>query len=307
MENNESLTPKILHSDALEAINRAEIDIQINTAKQFPRDLNKVLNKISTLATMDTETAEECHYALRRGYGSDSKVIEGLSVRFAEIVANCWGNIRVQTNIIANDGKTVTARGVCHDLENNVAVSVEVKRRITDKNGKTFTEDMQVVTGNAASSIAFRNAVFKVIPKAITKKIVQDIKDVAIGKALDVDTAKQNALTNFAKIGVTEKMICEFLEIKNISEIDKEMIYTLKGAWNAIKNNETTVKDLFVKKGVEKTDLDLAKEQIIAGLELYQGTDKKIIQAECVKANSEGSFNMEFAQMISKKINIDLV
>jgi hypothetical protein len=244
---------KIYTAEAIEAISRAEIDVQVSTAKKYPRELAKVLNQIETLATNDTETAEDCFYALSRGKGDDKKIIEGLSVRFAEIIASAWGNIRVATRIIGNDGKMITAQGVCHDLESNVATSVEVHRRITDKTGRTYTDDMVVVTGNAASAIAYRNAVLKVIPKAITKRIVEKVREVALGKAIDLETSRANCLANFKKIQVTEEMIFEFLEINTISEIDKENLLTLKGLWNAIKEGSTTVKETFIKKGVENS------------------------------------------------------
>ncbi len=263
---------QILTTESIEAINRSEIDIQIATAKKFPRIMSQVLNEIETLATTDTETSEDCFYALKRGKGDDAKIIEGLSVRFAEIMASCWGNIRVATRIIGNDGKMITAQGVCMDLEKNVATSVEVHRRITNKSGQTFTDDMVVVTGNAASSIAYRNAVLKVIPKAITKKIVEKVKDVAMGKALDLETSKSNAMANFKKIGVTEPQILDFLEIKSLIEIDKEKLFTLKGLWNAIKNGDTTVAETFHKQNqnenlkaktdkIYETDLDAKKTE----------------------------------------------
>lgn len=232
--------------DMLQAINRAEIDIQIATAKQYPRDINATLNKIATYAMMDKETAEDCFYVLhRKGVNGQNSVIEGLSVRMAEIIAGAWGNLRVQTRIIGNDGKMITAQAVCHDLETNFAVSKEVKRRITDKQGRTFSEDMQVVTGNAASSIAFRNAVLAVIPKAVTKKIVADVKQVALGQAIDLDTSRQNCLANYAKAGVTAEMICNYLSITTVEEIDKEKLFTLRATWNAIKEGTTTVKETF--------------------------------------------------------------
>ena len=37
---------EIKQAEVLQAINRAEVDIQISTAKQYPRDLTVVLNKI---------------------------------------------------------------------------------------------------------------------------------------------------------------------------------------------------------------------------------------------------------------------
>ncbi|MCX6222442.1 MAG: hypothetical protein NTZ69_15835 [Bacteroidia bacterium] len=250
----------ISNAETLQALNRAEIDIQIATAKQYPREINKVLNTIETYATMDVETAEDCFYALRRGSGDDRSVIEGVSVRLAEIFAGAWGNIRVQTRIIGNDGRTITAQGVCHDLETNYAASVEVKRRITNKSGITFSEDMQVVTGNAASAIAFRNAVLKVIPKAVTKKIINNIKQVALGQSIDLETSRQRAVDHFKKIGVTEQQLLEYLEIKSISDIDKEKVFELRSLSNAIKEGTTTVTETFKVK-VQETPSDTKKDK----------------------------------------------
>lgn len=244
---------EVKQAEMLQAINRSEVDMQIATAKQYPRDLPTVLNKIETYATMDTETAEDCFYALRRqGSDGEAQAIEGLSVRMAEIIASAWGNLRVQTRIIGNDGRFITAQGVCHDLETNVAVSKEVKRRITTKAGRTFSDDMQVVTGNAAASIAFRNAVLAVVPKAVTKKVIASVKQVAMGKAIDLETSRQNAIANYAKAGVTEQMLFEYLGITKKEQIDKEMVFELKALWNAIKEGTTSVQETFVKPQQDK-------------------------------------------------------
>lgn len=242
---------EVKQAEMLQAINRAEVDIQIATAKQYPRDINASLNKIATYAMMDKETAEDCFYVLRRqDANGNSSVIEGLSVRMAEIIAGAWGNLRVQTRIIGNDGRMITAQAICHDLETNFAVSKEVKRRITTKSGKTYSEDMQVVTGNAAASIAFRNAVLAVIPKAITKRVINEVKQVALGQAIDVETARKNCLANFAKAGVNESMICQYLGIKSIAEIDKERLFELRATWNAIREGTTTVQETFIQPAI---------------------------------------------------------
>lgn len=252
---------EIKQAEMLTAINRSEIDMQVSTAKQYPRHLPDVLNKIATYATMDVDTATDCFYVLRRGGATGSSTIEGLSVRMAEIIAGAWGNLRVQTRIIGNDGKTVTAQGICHDLETNVAVSVEVKRRITDKYGKTYSEDMQVVTGNAASAIAFRNAVLKVVPKAVTKKVIEDVKQVALGQTLDLETQRQRMIDYFAKLGVDEKLLLEYLEKSKREEIDKEAVYQLRATANAIKEGTTTVQESFFKPIEEKRQAEEAKKK----------------------------------------------
>lgn len=243
---------KVNQVDMLQAINRAEADILIATAKQYPRDLTAVLNKIATYATMDKETAEDCFYVLRRkdASGQDT-VIEGLSVRMAEIIAGAWGNLRVQTRIVGNDGRMITAQAICHDLETNVAVSKEVKRSIMTKKGYTYSQDMQVVTGNAAASIAFRNAVLTVIPKAVTKRIINEVKQVALGQSIDLETSRQNIIGYFGKLGVSQQQLFDYLGISKVEEIDKQRVFELRATANAIKEGTTTVQETFVRPAAE--------------------------------------------------------
>lgn len=239
---------QVNNADSLAAITRSEIDVQIATAKQYPRNLSHVLNTIETLATMDEEVAGSCFYALRR----QGKLIEGASVRMAEIIASSWGNLRVQARIIGNDGKVITAQGVCHDLESNYATSVEVKRRITDKQGHTFSDDMQVVTGNAACAIAMRNALFKVVPAALIKKVIDKAKKVSLGESMTLETSRAKMLDYFKTIGVEEKQILDYLSIEKIDEIDIDMVVELRGLATAIKEGTTSIKEAFAPKVDEK-------------------------------------------------------
>ena len=169
MSNENNATIEIITPSALEAIERVQTDVQITTAKRYPRVLSVVKKSMLEFATLDEETAASCFYTILR----EDKTIQGPSARMAEIALSCFQNIKAGARIIANDGKTITAQGVCHDLQNNVCVSVEVRRRITYKSGRTYSDDMQVVTGNAACSIALRNATLKVVPAALVKPIYE--------------------------------------------------------------------------------------------------------------------------------------
>lgn len=239
-------------ADMLEALNRSEVDMQISTAKTYPRNVKKALAQMEELATMDVDTAVDCFYALHRGKGDDAKVIEGLSVRMAEIVAACWGNLRVQARIIGNDGKTITAQAVCHDLESNYAISTEVKRRITDKNGRTYTEDMQVVTGQAACAIAYRNAVLKVVPKSVTKAFMGRVRQMALGNVNELETRRQNMVAYYAKMKVTPEMLCDYVGAKSVADMTMEDVLTLLATANAIKEGTTTAEESFIKPAKEK-------------------------------------------------------
>lgn len=274
IENAECEVIQVQNSEMLAAINKSEIDTQITTAKQYPRNLARVLNNIETLATMDVETAASCFYVLRR----QGKVIDGPSVRMAEIIASSWGNLRVQARIIGNDGKFITAQGVCHDLESNYAASVDVKRRITDKYGKTYSDDMQVVTGNAACAIAMRNAVMKVVPSALIKKVLTKAKQVSLGQSMTLENSRQNMMQYYAKIGVDEKHILDYLSVSKVDEIDTDMVVELRGLANAIKEGTTTIKETFFPK--KTTPVEETKEEVDPSKDLFCGekegkTEKK--------------------------------
>lgn len=243
-------------NNSLYLLSKAEIDTQIATAKAFPRSVTQFQQKALSMATINEDIAASCTYALPRG----GKSIEGPSVRLAEIVVAAYTNIRAGSMVISNDGKTITARGTCHDLENNVAAQVEVKRRITDRNGKTFNEDMQTLAGNAACAVAYRNAVYKVIPTALINGVWEETKRVARGTAATLATRREKAVEYFKSLGVTEKQLCDVLEVEKIGDIDLDKLEVLTGMKSSIKNGETTVKSLFEKAELSIEDLEMLFE-----------------------------------------------
>ena len=248
---------QVKSADMLEAINRSEIDMQIATARRFPRDVELAKKRIVSLACQDKNIADNCFYHLERtekkqdehGQWRDTKtVIEGLSVRMAEIIATSWGNLRCAARIIGNDGKQITAQGVCHDLETNVAISVENNRSITNKQGKTYSQDMQIVTGNAACAIAFRNAVLKVVPKVVIGNIIQQIETKAREEIQQRGVPEQwrDCVAAFQKMGVKESELLDWLgEGRTRADIVADDIMRLGGVYTAINEGTTTVAECF--------------------------------------------------------------
>ena len=249
MSNEENTTEEsleVLTASALEIQTKAEIDVSIATAKQYPRSLQAFKQMALDMATLDEDTAEECMYALRRKKkGGGVAVIEGPSVRLAEIIASAWGNLRSGARIIADDGHTVTAQGVCHDLERNVSATLEVKRRVVDRNGRRYSPDMVTVTMNAANAIAFRNAVFKVIPKAYTNQVYQAAKHVAIGDEQSLSQRKDRMLDKFSKLGISPEEVCESVDVKGLDDIGVDELSTLFGFFTAIKGGDATIDEIF--------------------------------------------------------------
>lgn len=280
MSEQQEPTTQIITDNSLAIITKAEIDVQISTAKAYPRSLTMFMQKALSMATLNEDIAASCSYALPRG----NKPIEGASVRLAEIVCASYGNIRAGARVIANDGKTVTAQGICHDLETNNSVTVEVKRKITDRTGKIFTEDMQVVTGNAACAIAYRNAVFKVVPSALVQDVYDKAKEVAKGTAETLVKRRDKALEYFRSLKVTDAQICEVLAIKKVEDIDLDKLAVLTGMRAALKNGEATVQSLFEQSKEEITPDDL---QLLLDIKRNTLTPAEIQDAERIITNKE--------------------
>jgi hypothetical protein len=211
---------------AVEAITRGEVDMQVSTAKRYPRNLEKSKNAAIAMATVDQETAGECMYALPRA----GKKIEGGSVRLAEIVFSTYGNIRAQARIIDDpaDKRHVTAMASAWDLESNAAASIEKKRRCTDKKGTRYGDDMIINTQNANASIAFRDAVFKVIPRALT-----------------IGERRTKLVKYFAKMGIFEERLLANLGYKQTDQIDLEDIEKLLGTANLIRDGHISPDEAF--------------------------------------------------------------
>ena len=53
---------EVIAPSALESIERANVDIQISTARKYPRKLGIVKQRMLNLATLDEETAASCFY-----------------------------------------------------------------------------------------------------------------------------------------------------------------------------------------------------------------------------------------------------
>ena len=232
----------IEEGQGLSIVSRAEIDMQIATAHAYPRSITRFINDSMTMLLSNKETAMECFYTLPRA----GKSIQGPSVRLAEIVASCYGNLRVKARVTEEGRQFVTAEGLCHDLQNNLAISFEVKRRITDKAGRRYNEDMIGTTGNAASSIALRNSVFRVVPKMLWLPLYNKARDLAKGDEKTLDVRVDGMLAGFEKLKISRKQIFEFLGVEGAKDISLDQLVELVGIGNGIKNGEINPDTLFV-------------------------------------------------------------
>lgn len=246
---------------SLDRAERANIDIQVSTAKQYPRSISRCANNAVAIATMDKDTAQSCGYALPRG----GKPITGPSVHLAKIIAQQYGNLRAEAKVVEITDKQVVSRGTAWDLENNYAVSFEVRRSIIGRNGNRFSDDMITVTGNAANSIAYRNAIFGIVPKSITDKAYKAAQHLITGDLSDEEKLikrRDGAIKHFINTyGITEEEVIKLCGKHTVNQIQADEIALLLGFAQSLKDGDTTVEELMApfRKGKAKAKSASAK------------------------------------------------
>ena len=177
------------------------------------------------------------------------KVITGPSARFAEVVAYAWGNNRSGSRTISEDETHLTSQGLFFDLEKNSLVTIEVKRRIVDKDGRRYSPDLIGTTANAAGSIASRNAILKAIPKAWWNDIFEKAQEVVKGKAETLGARRSKALEKFRAFAMTPAMVYQVLGVGGQSEITLDHLAMASGILTALKDGEVSVEALMSEAG----------------------------------------------------------
>lgn len=266
--------------------NKAMIDSQVATAKAYPRKIRSVIDNAVAIVTNSEEFANSCVYTIPRG----NKRISGPSINMAKVIMQFYGNFRAEARVVEETAKHVVCEAVAFDLENNVAIKMQIKRLIVGKEGR-YNEDMIVVTGNAGNAIALRNAVFAVVPKGIVdevynaalNKIAGDVKDENKLKAkrkIVVDALKE-------RYNITEADILRAISKESIDHINRDDIITLVGIDTAIKEGDTTVDQSFRGKKKEEAVAKPREERLINSINNCANINQLESLKHNIKTNAE--------------------
>lgn len=230
---------------ALESVTRGEVDMQVSTAKKYPRDMRRFLQGVENAVTKNPDVAATMFYVLP-SRGQDNKPIEGPSARFAEVVASAWGNMRVEAMPLSDDGRTVTAVATAWDMESNVLVRMATQKSVwSTKKDKRFPEFVVVSNTNAAASVAFRNAVLKVVPRAMWWPLYEKARRAAVGDMNKLAETAERWLAVFEKGSVSRKRVFAFLGKESVKDIGAGDINRLQGIYTSLTEGNAKPDDIF--------------------------------------------------------------
>ncbi len=207
-------------------------DKRIATARMYPRSIARFKKETAQLLREDVETARSAEYAKPVGNG----VVRGPSIRLAELVAMCWGNIEVELSEPIVGDKNVTLRATAWDLEKNYRQDGMASISIVDKQGRRYPQHLIETTILAAASKAKRNAIIAVIPRSYIQDLLAVAKEVAMGNKKPLEQQRVDTLDYFARTHkVQPEQVFEFLKVEGIDDMGEEEIELLRGVVTAIK------------------------------------------------------------------------
>ena len=222
----------------------AEAQGKLVIAKRFPRDEVQSYAKAMEACQRPTMAAK-AFYSFPRG----GQTVEGPTIRFAEELARCWGNIDYGIKELSQDDGKSEMQAYAWDLETN-AQSVQnftnPHQREQGKKMVTLTSQRDIYENNAnMATRRLRSRILAILPAWFVEDAIAECKKTLAGQNDTplIDRVKK-MVVQFAKLGVTQDMIEKRLKRK-VDTMTSDDFVEYVGIYNAVKGGESKIADWF--------------------------------------------------------------
>ena len=222
----------------------AEAQGKLVIAKRFPR--NEVAAYAKAMeACQRPSMAAKAFYSFPRG----GQTVEGPTIRFAEELARCWGNIDYGIKELSQDDGKSEMQAYAWDLETN-AQSVQnftnPHQREQGKKMVTLTSQRDIYENNAnMATRRLRSRILAILPSWFVEDAIEECKKTLAGQNdLPLVDRVKKMVVQFAKFGVTQEQIERRLKRK-IDTMTAEDFVEYIGIYNAIKGGDSKIADWF--------------------------------------------------------------
>ena len=236
----------------------AEAQGKLVIAKRFPRDEVQAYAKAMEACQRPT-MAEKAFYSFPRG----GQTVEGPTIRFAEELARCWGNIDYGIKELSQDEGKSEMQAYAWDLETN-AQSIQnftnPHQREVGKKMQTLTSLRDIYENNAnMATRRLRSRILAILPSWFVEDAIAECKKTLAGQNdLPLVDRVKKMVVQFAKLGVTQEQIEGRLK-KKIDTMNADDFVEYVGIYNAIKNGESKISEWFESQKVASDLTDVLK------------------------------------------------
>lgn len=218
------------------ASSRAEHEVQAAfvIAKKFPRNINQSYMDIIN-SCKRTKLAETAMYAFPRG----SSVVTGPSIRLAEMMAMCYGNLDCGIREISQEDGMAVAEAYAIDLQTNTRISkvFHVKLERHTKKGVTKLTDprdrYELISNQGARRL--RACILALIPGDIVEDAVNQCNKTLESSDVPIAERIKRMVVAFSELGVSVEHIEKRLGHNLDATIPAELV-TLQTIFKTIKD-----------------------------------------------------------------------
>lgn len=237
----------------------AEAQGKLVIAKRFPRDEVQAYSKMME-ACRRPAMAEKAFYSFPRG----GQTVEGPTIRFAEELARCWGNIDYGIKELSQDEGKSEMQAYAWDLETN-AQSVQnftnPHQREQGKKMVALTSQRDIYENNAnMATRRLRSRILAILPSWFVDSAIAECKRTLAGNnEIPLTDRVKKMVVAFSCLGVTQEQLEHRLK-RRIDTMSAEDFVEYTGIYNAIKNGESKASAWF-SAAPEATELTTALKE----------------------------------------------
>lgn len=222
----------------------AEAQGKLVIAKRFPRDQAAAYQRVMD-ACSRPGLAEEALYSYRRG-GQD---VTGPSIRLAEEIARCWGNVDYGMRELSRRFGESELEAYAWDLETNTSSSQKftVKHAIDTKNGrKDLTDERDIYEiGANMGARRMRARILAILPADLVDAAVARVRLTLKGQSEQpIEDRIRALLEAFASLGVQPAMIEQRIG-KSVSNLLPDEMVDLRAIYKTIRDGAGKASDYF--------------------------------------------------------------
>ena len=222
----------------------AEAQGKLVIAKRFPRDETKSWLRAQQ-ACSRKGIADKAFFSYERS----GKIVSGPTIRLAEELARCWGNVDYGIKELSQDEGKSEMQAFAWDLETNTISSQNFTNpHIREAKGKsillTSQRDIYEINANMGAR-RLRSRILAILPTDLVDMAIAECKKTLAGNNDEplIDRVKKMVVA-FGKIGVTQEQIEKRLGRKvDTMTVDDFTDYI--GIYNAIKQGESKIAEWF--------------------------------------------------------------
>ena len=222
----------------------SEVQGMMLLAKQFPRDETAAFAKVME-ACSRREFAEKATYA----YDRSGSTISGPSIRMAEELARCWGNIDFGLKELSQKDGESEMLAYAWDLETNTRSSqnFSVKHiRDTKEGPRKLTSQRDIYENNANNGgRRLRARILAILPPDLVNAAVEACRATLAGdNTIPLIDRARRMVTKFAGIGVKRALLEKRLG-HSVDDITADELAEYVSIYNSIRDGMSSVSQWF--------------------------------------------------------------